>query len=167
MARSKISASVMAAVLAGLVLTGCDRGGLAESDKRNLDRFTAEEIYKRGEFELENSRKPEDAVFYFSEVERLYPYSEWAKRALIMQAYSNHRAQNYEEARGAAQNLYGQAKDAVRHAADEVADQAGDALEQSRRYAWEGHQASVEWPHASLVVAGLVGFGLGLLVSKI
>ena len=105
MARSKFSASVMAAVLAGLVLTGCDRGGLAESDKRNLDRFTAEEIYKRGEFELENSRKPEDAVFYFSEVERLYPYSEWAKRALIMQAYSNHRAQNYEEARGAAQRF--------------------------------------------------------------
>ncbi len=104
MARSKFSASVMAAVLAGLVLTGCGRGG-TDSDKRNLDRFTAEEIYKRGEFELENSRKPEDAVFYFAEVERLYPYSEWAKRALIMQAYSNHRAQNYEEARGAAQRF--------------------------------------------------------------
>ena len=104
MARSKFSASVMAAVLAGLVLTGCGRGG-GDSDRQNLDRFTAEEIYKRGEFELENSRKPEDAVFYFSEVERLYPYSEWAKRALIMQAYSNHRAQNYEEARGAAQRF--------------------------------------------------------------
>ncbi|WP_295049254.1 outer membrane protein assembly factor BamD [uncultured Paracoccus sp.] len=104
MARSKFSASVMAAVLAGLVLTGCNRGG-ADSDRRNLDRFTAEEIYKRGEFELENTRKPEDAVFYFSEVERLYPYSEWAKRALIMQAYSNHRAKKYEEARGAAQRF--------------------------------------------------------------
>ncbi|WP_373429679.1 outer membrane protein assembly factor BamD [Paracoccus sp. WLY502] len=94
----------MAAILAGLVLTGCNRGG-GSGERQNLDRFTAEEIYKRGEFELENSRKPEDAVFYFSEVERLYPYSEWAKRALIMQAYSNHRAQNYEEARGAAQRF--------------------------------------------------------------
>ncbi|WP_347139047.1 outer membrane protein assembly factor BamD [Paracoccus sp. SSK6] len=105
MARSKFSASLMAAVLAGLVLTGCGGRGSGDADKKNLDRFTAEEIYKRGEFELENSRKPEDAVFYFSEVERLYPYSEWAKRALIMQAYSNHRAQNYEEARGAAQRF--------------------------------------------------------------
>ncbi|SNR65413.1 outer membrane protein assembly factor BamD [Paracoccus sediminis] len=104
MARSKFWASTMAAVLAGLVLTGCG-GGSLDSDKRNLDRFTAEEIYKRGEFELENSRKPEDAVFYFAEVERLYPYSEWAKRALIMQAYSNHRGQNYEEARAAAQRF--------------------------------------------------------------
>lgn len=104
MARSKILASTMAAALC-LVLAGCSGSGSSNADRQNLDRFTAEEIYKRGEFELENSRKPEDAVFYFSEVERLYPYSEWAKRALIMQAYSNHRAQNYEEARGAAQRF--------------------------------------------------------------
>ncbi len=68
---------------------------------------------------------------------------------------------------GAAREFGGKVQDAARHAADEVSDQAGDALEQGRRYAWEGHQASAEWPHASLVVAGLVGFGLGLLVSKI
>jgi outer membrane protein assembly factor BamD len=104
MARSKILASTMAAALC-LVLAGCSGSGSSNADRQNLDRFTAEEIYKRGEFELENSRKPEGAVFYFSEVERLYPYSEWAKRALIMQAYSNHRAQNYEEARGAAQRF--------------------------------------------------------------
>ncbi|SDA32548.1 Uncharacterized conserved protein YjbJ, UPF0337 family [Methylobacterium sp. UNC378MF] len=71
------------------------------------------------------------------------------------------------EAQGNAENLYGQAKDAVRHAADEVSDHAADAYDRGRRYAWEGHQKSTEWPHASLVVAGLVGFGLGLLVSKL
>lgn len=71
------------------------------------------------------------------------------------------------EARGTAENLYGQAKDAVRQAADEVSDQAAEAYDQGRHYAWEGHQKSVEWPHASLLVAGLVGFGLGLLVSKL
>ena len=94
MARSKFSASTMAAALC-LVLAGCSGSESSSGDRENLERFTAEEIYKRGEFELENSRRPEDAVFYFSEVERLYPYSEWAKRALIMQAYSNHRAENY------------------------------------------------------------------------
>jgi len=104
MARSKLTASVMAAVLAGLVLSGCG-GNRDAAVRQNLDRFTAEEIYKRGEYELENSRRPADAVFYFSEIERLYPYSEWARRALIMQAYGNHRAGNYEEARGAAQRF--------------------------------------------------------------
>ncbi|TJZ91560.1 outer membrane protein assembly factor BamD [Paracoccus gahaiensis] len=104
MAGSRFSASVMAAALAGLILTGC-AGDRDAALRQNLDQFTAEEIYKRGEFELENSGEPDDAVFYFSEIERLYPYSEWARRALIMQAYGNHRAGNYEEARGAAQRF--------------------------------------------------------------
>ena len=50
-----------------------------------LEQFSAEEIYQRGEYELERGRES-DAAFYFGEIERLYPYSEWAKRALIMQA---------------------------------------------------------------------------------
>ena len=105
MARSKISASVMAAVLAGMVLSGCSSLGRQKADTADLERFTAEQIYKRGEYEMENSRRPKDAVTYFAEVERLYPYSEWAKRALIMQAYAHHRAKNYEEARAAAQRF--------------------------------------------------------------
>lgn len=104
MARSKFLASVVAVVLAGGIVSGCSgsRDGVL---RQNLDQFTAEEIYKRGEFELENTRRPADAVFYFSEIERLYPYSEWARRALIMQAYGHHKARNYEEARGAAQRF--------------------------------------------------------------
>jgi uncharacterized protein YjbJ (UPF0337 family) len=71
------------------------------------------------------------------------------------------------EAQGSAEYLYGQAKDAVRTAADEVSDYAEDAYDQGKRQLHEVHERSVEWPHASLLVAGLVGFGLGLLVSKI
>ncbi|WP_304616523.1 outer membrane protein assembly factor BamD [Paracoccus sp. (in: a-proteobacteria)] len=104
MARSKFLASVVAAVLAGGIVSGCS-GSRDAALRQNLDQFTAEEIYKRGEFELENTRQPADAVFYFSEIERLYPYSEWARRALIMQAYGHHKARNYEEARGAAQRF--------------------------------------------------------------
>ena len=70
------------------------------------------------------------------------------------------------EAQGTAETLYGQAKDAVRHAAVEVSDRAAEAYDRSRHAAWEGHQASVAWPHASLILAGLVGFGLGFLVSR-
>jgi len=70
-----------------------------------LESFTAEEIYRRGEWELENERRGGEATRFFGEVERLYPYSEWAKRALIMQAFAHHRAKNYEEARAAAQRF--------------------------------------------------------------
>ena len=70
-----------------------------------LENYTAEQIYKRGEVILESDGKPEEALNYFQEVERLYPYSEWAKRALIMQAYTLHKSKSYEEARAAAQRF--------------------------------------------------------------
>ncbi|MEO6300875.1 MAG: outer membrane protein assembly factor BamD [Paracoccaceae bacterium] len=70
-----------------------------------LENYTAEDIYKRGELELEANKKPKDALIYFQEVERLYPYTQWAKRGLIMQAYTLHKTKNYEEARVAAQRF--------------------------------------------------------------
>ncbi|MFB2533165.1 outer membrane protein assembly factor BamD [Paracoccus sp. p4-l81] len=100
----RVAGRLTMAVALSALLAAC---GGARDDKvpANLESFTAEEIYKRGEYELENSRKPDNAVRYFSEVERLYPYSEWAKRALIMQAYGYHKARDYESARGAAQRF--------------------------------------------------------------
>lgn len=81
-------------------LAGCASLG---PNERPLDSYTAEEIYKKGELELETGKKPKDALVYFQEVERLYPYTEFAKRALIMQAYTHHKAKEYPEARDAAQ----------------------------------------------------------------
>ncbi len=67
------------------------------------ESFTAEQLYTQGEVQLATARRPDDALTYFEDVERLYPYSEWAKRAVIMQAFTQHKAKNYEEARLAAQ----------------------------------------------------------------
>ncbi len=88
---------VVTCVVAGF-LAGCAGG----DEPASLDTFSAEEIYTRGEYELAQDN-PEDALRYFSEVERLYPYTQWAKRALIMQAYAAHLDRNYEDARAAAQ----------------------------------------------------------------
>jgi outer membrane protein assembly factor BamD len=91
----------IAAGLALFALAACGGGG--QADRMRLDDFSAEEIYKRGEFELATNFRATRAVEFFSEVERLYPYSAWAKRALIMQAFAHHRDKNYEESRNAAQ----------------------------------------------------------------
>lgn len=69
-----------------------------------LEEFSAEQIFERGEFELE-SRRSEDAAFYFGEIERLYPYSDFAKRALIMQAFAFHRDEDYPNSRSSAQRF--------------------------------------------------------------
>lgn len=67
-----------------------------------LEQYTAEEIFQRGEFELENGQA-DDAAYYFGEIERLYPYSDFARRALIMQAFSYHRDKDYPNSRASAQ----------------------------------------------------------------
>ena len=94
-------AGFLKAALLVAMLTGC-AGGTKE---RALDSYTAEEIYKKGELELETGKRPKDALVYFQEVERLYPYTEFAKRALIMQAFTHHKAKEYPEARDAAQRF--------------------------------------------------------------
>ncbi len=68
-----------------------------------LQNSTAEDIYKRGQFELTTRNGAKNALPYFQDVERLYPYTAWAKRALIMEAFSLHKTRNYEESRVAAQ----------------------------------------------------------------
>ena len=84
-----------------LALSACGGGG-GKKDVP-LENYTAEEIYRQGELSLESGRKPDEALRYFQEVERLYPYTQYAKRALIMQAFALHKSKKYEEARMAAQ----------------------------------------------------------------
>ncbi|MEL6063001.1 MULTISPECIES: CsbD family protein [unclassified Methylobacterium] len=73
------------------------------------------------------------------------------------------------QVQGAAENIYGQTKDGVRDAADAAYDFAEDTYERGGRALRRGtrevsHQVS-DYPLASLLIAGAVGFGLGLLVS--
>ncbi|KAA9007922.1 outer membrane protein assembly factor BamD [Histidinibacterium aquaticum] len=91
---------VAAALAAGLALSACN-----SFDPRQpgaLDAYSPQEIFERGEFELAQGRA-DDAAFYFGEIERLYPYSDFAKRALIMQAAAYHQDRDYPNARSAAQ----------------------------------------------------------------
>ena len=90
--------ALTAAVLA-LSLAGC---GAFTSREVPLDSYSAQDLYLIAEGQME-AGTPAEAAETFSEVERLYPYSEWAKRALIMQAFAYHTDQNYEESRAAAQ----------------------------------------------------------------
>jgi outer membrane protein assembly factor BamD len=83
-----------------VVLTAC---GATKPKELPLENYTAEQIYDRGELELNGKGGPKVALTYFQSVERLYPYTDWAKRALIMQAFTLHKTKNYAESRVAAQ----------------------------------------------------------------
>lgn len=86
-----------------MALVAC---GQSEDPTRNipLENFSPEEIYLRGELELERNN-PDDAARFFGEVERLYPFSEFAKRALVMQAFAYHEGRDYQSSQAAAQRF--------------------------------------------------------------
>ena len=83
-----------------LAFAGCS-GITSRSSDESIENMGPAEIYQQGELEL-NKNQNKRAAEYFGEIERLYPYSEWAKRGLIMQAFAFHKDKNYQLSRGAA-----------------------------------------------------------------
>ncbi len=104
MAGKGSTALLVAGGLVMLLLLGCGNSSDPRQAGVPMETYTAEQIFGRGEFELDRG-KAEDAAFYFSEIERLYPYSDWTKRALIMQAFAFHQAKDYPNSRAAAQRF--------------------------------------------------------------
>ena len=60
-----------------------------------------EALYNAGADRLRRQRWS-DAVDYFQEVERQHPYSEWSRRAILMQIYAQYQNNDYQEASAAA-----------------------------------------------------------------
>ena len=104
-ARKWIGLALFAVAVSGCVDNpGRTTGSIFNQQEIPLESYAPNQIFERGEFELERSR-PKDAAFYFAEIERLYPYSDWARRALIMQAFSSHQDEDYPNSRSAAQRF--------------------------------------------------------------
>jgi len=62
----------------------------------------ADKLYNEGLFLLQNKKDPKAAAKKFEEVDRQHPYSDWARKSLIMQAYAYYEAQEYDESISAA-----------------------------------------------------------------
>ena len=56
-----------------------------------------DQLYLAGAHQLDQHRWNESVV-YFKEVERQHPYSEWSRRAIMMQAYAHYEANQYDDA---------------------------------------------------------------------
>jgi outer membrane protein assembly factor BamD len=93
----------LAAVLGlTLALPACARLNPFGSREPPIETRSAQEIYLGAEALLEEG-DPREAGEQFGEVERLYPYSEWAKRAMLMSAFAYHEGGLYDESRAAAE----------------------------------------------------------------
>src|ERR1044071_7656374 len=57
----------------------------------------ADKLYNEGLYLLNNKRDYKLAAKRFEEVDRQHPYSEWARKALLMSAYAHYEGTSYEE----------------------------------------------------------------------
>jgi len=86
---------VVAVISAAVVLSSC-RSNVAGTKAAYADEEPAGNLYNTG-LAYMNAGKLKDAIKNFDEVDRQHPYSEWARKSLIMSAYASFKGGNYED----------------------------------------------------------------------
>ncbi len=84
------------AAMCALALAAC-AGNNKERTRLVYEERPVELLYATGADRLDRGLWNQ-AVVYFQEVERQHPYSEWSRRAILMQGYAHYQANNYSEA---------------------------------------------------------------------
>lgn len=96
------------ALLALVVVTTAPLGACSMYDKffNKEETFTdepAEKLYNEGLFLLNNKRDFAEAAKRFEQVDRQHPYSEWARKSVLMSAYAYYENSEYDSSISAAQ----------------------------------------------------------------
>jgi outer membrane protein assembly factor BamD len=73
-----------------------------KDDDKPIDE-AADRIYNEGLYNLNEKHNAVAAAKKFEEVDRQHPYSEWARKSLIMSSYAYYQAGNYDDSVAAAQ----------------------------------------------------------------
>jgi outer membrane protein assembly factor BamD len=77
--------------------TWSNMGGLFGDKEEVLPDEPAERLYNEGVYYLNEKHDYKSASKKFEEVDRQHPYSDWARKSLLMSAYSSYEAKNYDE----------------------------------------------------------------------
>ncbi|MGH6949682.1 MAG: outer membrane protein assembly factor BamD [Vitreimonas sp.] len=89
-------ARTMAAILLASGLGACASLGREQQERVQYTDEPVERIYNRGTENLDRERWAQ-ALAAFEEVERQHPYSSWARRAMLMEAYAHYQANDYDD----------------------------------------------------------------------
>jgi outer membrane protein assembly factor BamD len=97
--KSRSGLILMTVAVAALTVSACS--GTKPRQRLAYEERPVEALYNTGYQRLQSKRWT-DAVDYFQEVERQHPYSEWSRRAILMQVYAYYQNNNYQDAIAAA-----------------------------------------------------------------
>src|SRR5215472_9647592 len=83
-----------ALALVALALGACS---LFDKDAPVAPDEPADKLYNEGLYLLNSKKDPKAAAKKFEEVDRQHPYSEWARKSLIMSAFAYYEAGSYDD----------------------------------------------------------------------
>jgi outer membrane protein assembly factor BamD len=93
-----------ALVLLAVPLSGCGTGALWDKFLAKDETFVdepADKLYNEGLYLMNQKHDPKGASKKFEEVDRQHPYSDWARKSLLMSAYAFYQAGDYDSCIGA------------------------------------------------------------------
>jgi outer membrane protein assembly factor BamD len=94
-ARASWLAAALIFIPLALPLSGC--GSLFNKDDDYVSENPADSLYNQGLYLLNTKQDYKEAAKKFDEVDRENPYSEWARKALLMSAYAYYQAEQYDD----------------------------------------------------------------------
>ena len=86
-------------VVLALSLGGCGAGSIIDKFTSKDDTFKeepADKLYNEGLYLMNQSKDPKAASKKFEEVDRQHPYSDYARKSLLMSAYSFYSSGDYD-----------------------------------------------------------------------
>src|SRR6185312_12065235 len=95
--RNSWARPALLAVLCAVAVAGCSTFKRTPKPKLAYEERPVELLYSTGADRMDKHLWSQ-AVDYFQEVERQHPYSEWSRRAILMQAFAHYQANDYSEA---------------------------------------------------------------------
>src|SRR5512143_1250034 len=91
------AARVLAVALLAGTLGACSSFDLFSKKEDTPPDEPADRLYNEGLYLLNAKKDARDAVKKFEEVDRQHPYSEWARKSLIMSAFAYYQSGDYDE----------------------------------------------------------------------
>jgi outer membrane protein assembly factor BamD len=98
----RLAASLIAIAIP---LSGCGTGALWDKFFAKDDTFVdepADKLYNEGLYLVNERHDPKAASKKFEEVDREHPYSDWARKSLLMSAYTYYQAGDFDNCIGSA-----------------------------------------------------------------
>jgi outer membrane protein assembly factor BamD len=97
LAKPWLRSPVLIAVVLAVAMSGCAMLKKKSKEDVTYQEQPVEQLYTAGAQRLDKQQWGE-SISYFKEVERQHPYSEWSRRAILMEAFAHYQSNDYDDA---------------------------------------------------------------------